>query len=349
MKHSDLADADCAIAQALGIVGDWWTLLVIRDIARGITRFDGLQRELSISRKTLAERLRSLVANGVLDKEHYSKHPPRFEYRLTGTGRGLLPVLIALQDWGARYVSGDGTLTATTTPVSAEARRVRSLVGRCVPPFALASSGPAPVDPAAAGWTVLYVFPGAYEPGTNPYPPEWSSIPGAEGCTVESLTFRDRHAAFAERGVQVYGMSTQRPDQLRAFAEHAGLPFTLLSDADLSLAAALRLPTFRAAGVDRLKRLTLIIDPARVIREVQFPIPDPVASVDESLRRLALLLTSSGHEADPLRVPAGPAERGAVEARGRGGARPAHADDADGHEPAGPGQAPGGPGGGVLR
>jgi len=289
MKHSDLADADCAIAQALGIVGDWWTLLVIRDIARGITRFDGLQRELSISRKTLAERLRSLVASGVLDKEHYSKHPPRFEYRLTGTGRGLLPVLIALQDWGTRYVSGDGTLTATTSPISTEARRVRALVGRRVPPFALPSAASVPVDPASSGWTVLYVFPGAYAPGSNPYPPEWSSIPGAAGCTVQSTTFRDRYAEFADRGVTVHGLSTQRPDQLRAFTEHASLPFPLLSDADLSLAAALRLPTFRAAGVDRLKRLTLIIDPARVIRVVQFPITDPVASVDESLRRLAVL------------------------------------------------------------
>src|ERR1044072_4727351 len=87
LKHSEPADADCAIAQALGIVGDWWTLLVVRDIARGINRFDGLQRELSISRKTLAERLKSLVANGVLNKNHYSRPPPLFEYRLTGTGR----------------------------------------------------------------------------------------------------------------------------------------------------------------------------------------------------------------------------------------------------------------------
>ncbi len=289
MKHNELAEADCAIAQALGVVGDWWTLLVVRDIARGITRFDGLQRELSISRKTLAERLRTLVASGVLAKEHYSRHPPRFEYRLTGTGRGLLPVLIALQDWGARYVAGDGTLTATTSPASAEARRVRALVGRRVPPFELPSSRATPVDPAGPQWTVLYAFPGAFAPAGNPYPPDWSAIPGAEGCTLESTTFRDRHAAFADRGVAVHGLSTQRPDQLRAFAEHASLPFPLLSDADLSLAAALRLPTFRAAGVDRLKRLTLIVDPARVIRAVQFPITDPVASVDEILCRLAAL------------------------------------------------------------
>src|ERR1044072_1515987 len=83
MKHSDLADLDCSIAQALGVVGDWWTLLVIRDVAGGLPAFVQVQRELSISRKTLTERLKSLVAHGVLDKVHYSKHPPRYEYHLT--------------------------------------------------------------------------------------------------------------------------------------------------------------------------------------------------------------------------------------------------------------------------
>jgi DNA-binding HxlR family transcriptional regulator/peroxiredoxin len=287
MKHSDLADMDCAIAQALGIVGDWWTLLVIRDIAGGITRFDDLQRELSISRKTLTERLKSLVANGVVDKVHYSRHPPRYEYRLTPVGRGLLPVLIALQDWGTRYVAGDGSLTATSSPTSAESRRVHGLVGRRLPSVTLPSAAGAPVDPAGPGWTVLYAFPGGFGPAGGP--PGWNDIPGAAGCTLESTTYRDCFESFAERGVAVHGMSTQRPDQLRAFAAHVALPFPLLSDADLSLAAALRLPTFRAAGVDRLKRLTLIVDPARTVRAVQFPITDPAASAAEALTQLATL------------------------------------------------------------
>ena len=289
MKHSELADADCAIAQALGIVGDWWTLLVIRDIAGGITRFDGLQRELSISRKTLTERLKSLVANGVLDKVHYSRHPPRYEYQLTEVGRGLLPVLIALQDWGTRYVAGDGSLTATSSPTSVEAKRVRALVGRRLPAVSLLSDSSVATDPVSPGWTVLFAFPGAFGPTDNPHPPGWNEIPGAAGCTIESTTYRDRFPAFAERGVTVHGLSTQRPDQLRAFAEHVSLPFPLLSDADLSLAAALRLPTFRVAGVDRLKRLTLIVDPERTIRAVQFPITEPAGSADVSLSQLAEL------------------------------------------------------------
>ncbi|MPZ84057.1 MAG: redoxin domain-containing protein [Actinophytocola sp.] len=289
MKHSDLADADCAIAQALGVVGDWWTLLIVRDVAGGIALFDDLQRELSISRKTLTERLKLLVAHGVLERRAYSRHPPRYEYHLTDTGRGLLPVLIALQDWGTRHVAGDGSLTATSTPTSAEARRVHGLVGKRLPEIPLPSHTGTTLDPAGAGWTVLYAFPGAFAPEGNPFPPGWSDIPGAAGCTLESTTYRDRYPAFAALNVTVHGLSTQRPDQLRAFADHAALPFPLLSDEDLNLAAALRLPTFRAAGVDRLKRLTLIIDPARTIRAVQFPITDPAGSVDESLTRPAEL------------------------------------------------------------
>lgn len=288
VKHSELADAECAIAQALGIVGDWWTLLVVRDIAGGTTRFDALRQALDLSRKTLTERLKSLVANGVVEKVHYSAHPPRYEYHLTDKGRGLLPVLVALQDWGTRFVSGDGSLTATTSPTSAEARRVQGLVGRKVPDIRLWSDGGDLTDPLHE-WTVLYAFPGAFAPVGNPLPPGWGDIPGAAGCTLESTTYRDRFADFDTIGVAVRGLSTQRPDQLRGFAEHVNLPFPLLSDEDLALTAALRLPTFRAAGVDRLKRLTLVVDPARTIRAVQFPITDPAGSVAESLAHVTRL------------------------------------------------------------
>jgi len=289
MKHSELADADCAIAQALGVVGDWWTLLVVRDIAGGTNRFDDLQRELDVSRKTLTERLKSLVANGVVEKVHYSAHPPRYEYHLTDKGRGLLPVLISLQDWGTRYVSGDGSLTATTTPTSAEARRVHGLVGRRIPDVAVWSDTNHLADPLAASWTVLYAFPGAFVPVGDPLPPDWADIPGAAGCTLESTTYRDRFLEFDRHGIAVRGLSTQRPDQLHAFAQHARLPFPLLSDEDLALTAALRLPTFRAAGVDRLKRLTMVVDPERTIRAVQFPVTDPVRTVDVALAQVTQL------------------------------------------------------------
>lgn len=93
----------------------------------------------------------------------------------------------------------------------------------------------------------------------------------------------------------MHGVSTQRPDHLAAFAEYARLPFGLLSDTDLALATSLRLPTFRAAGVDRLKRLTLVVDSGRAIRSVLFPITDPAASVAETLALIRAAEAAGGH------------------------------------------------------
>ncbi|MFF4398704.1 winged helix-turn-helix transcriptional regulator [Streptomyces sp. NPDC001480] len=285
MRYTELGDPDCAIAQALAVVGDPWTLLLIRDVAGGTHQFDALRDGLGISRKVLTERLKALVADGVLEKRLYSSHPPRYEYHLTPAGRGLLPVLVTLQDWGARHVMGDGVLSATGATDSAETRRVHALVGRRLPELELVGAEGVPIDPVSTdrAWTVLYCFPGAYAPGGHDYPPGWGQIPGARGCTLESCTYRDRMAAFAERDAKVHGVSTQRPDQLAAFAEHERIAFPLLSDADLQLAAALRLPTFRAAGVDRLKRLTLVLDSSRTVRGVLYPLNDPAGSVDDAL------------------------------------------------------------------
>jgi DNA-binding HxlR family transcriptional regulator/peroxiredoxin len=284
VKRVDLADADCGIAQALGVLTDWWTFLLVRDLAGGVTRFDALQRELGVSRRALAERLAGLVEHGVLERRPYCDHPPRFDYVLTAKGEGLLPVLIALQDFGDRHVMGDGALTATAAATSAEARRVHGLVGRRLPDVTLDRHDGLPDAPAVPdSWTVLYFFPGAFAPGAPDYPPYWSDIPGAGGCTLESMTYASRAAAFAAAGAHIRGVSTQRPDQLAAFAEHAGLPFPLLSDQDSKLSAGLLLPTFRAAGVERLKRLTLLVDPSATVQAVQFPVTDPAGSVAEML------------------------------------------------------------------
>ena len=271
VRRVELIDADCGIEQALGVLTDWWTFLVVRDTAGGVTRFEALQRSLGVSRRALTERLAALVEHGVLRREPYSEHPPRFDYLLTAKGEGLLPVLIALQDWGTRHVMGDGSLTATATPTSAEARRVHGLTGHRIPGFTVEAP------------TVLYFFPGAYAPGAQGYPPGWADIPGAAGCTLESATYAARAPEFAAHGVRITGVSTQRPDQLEAFAEHARLPFPLLSDQDGKLAAGLRLPTFRAGGADRFKRLTLLVDAGATIRAVQFPVTDPAGSVAEML------------------------------------------------------------------
>jgi DNA-binding HxlR family transcriptional regulator/peroxiredoxin len=274
MRRVSMSDADCAIAQALDVVGDWWTLLIVRDVARGVHRFDALQAELDISRRALTERLAMLLDHGVLRKEQYTDRPPRYEYLLTPLGRGLLPVLVALQNWGATWVLGDGTMTATSGESSAETNRVRKLVGQKVPALSLGG-----VDPVAdTQWTVLYCY-----PGTGPHPPNWSEIPGAPGCTLESCTYRDRLPEFEAMDATVYGVSTQRPDEQAAFALRENIQFPLLSDADLDLVAALRLPTFRAAGVDRLKRLTLVIDRERVVQATLYPVADVSGSVQEAL------------------------------------------------------------------
>jgi peroxiredoxin len=229
-----------------------------------------------------------LVERGVLERRQYSDRPPRSEYHLTDAGRGLLPVLIALQNWGAQHVMGDGTLTATSEPASSEARRVHALVGAVVPALTLPNADGTPTDPVSADatWTVLYTFPGSptVDPGLAP---GWSDVPGGPGCSLEARTFRDRLPEFTAAGAAVAGVCTQRPEQLARFAELENLPFPLLSDQGLSLAAALRLPSFRAAGADRLKRATLIVDATRTIRATLYPVPDPAASVDEALQLIA--------------------------------------------------------------
>ncbi len=271
VTKSRSVDPHCAIAQALDVIGDWWSLLLLRDIARGRYRFEELRAELDVSRKVLTERLHRLVDHGVLERHRYCEHPPRYEYRLTDLGRGALPILAALQGWGDRWLLGDGTASATARPRSAEARRVRALVGTAIPALDR-------IEPVAdAPLTVLYCYPGTGMPGAE-------DIPGAVGCTLESCTYRDRLAEFEALGAQVRGVSTQRPEEQAAFAAAQRIPFPLLSDADLELTTALRLPTFRAAGTVRLKRLTLVVDASRTVRGTLYPIPDVTGSVEEALR-----------------------------------------------------------------
>lgn len=269
-RRTSLSDSDCAIAQTLDLVGDWWTLLIVRDAARGLHRFEELRVSLGVSRKVLTERLGMLVEHGVLARRQYSEHPPRFEYVLTALGRGLLPVLVALQDFGDRHLLGDGTLTGSAEPGSVEARRVHDLVGTAIPELST-------MDPiAATPLTVLYCYPGNALPRAG-------SVPGMPGCTLEACTYRDRLEEFTRLGASVRGVSTQDIDEQAEFARDNRIRFPLLSDAALELAGTLRLPTFRVAGAVRLKRLTLIVGRDRVVREVIYPIHDVTGSVDEAL------------------------------------------------------------------
>ena len=273
-------DDPCGIAQAVGVLGDPWSLLVLRDVAGGRTRFEALVAETGISRKVLTQRLEALVADGLLERRAYSERPPRHEYVLTALGRGALPVLGALQEFGDTWLLGDGRPDAGAATDSNEAARVAALVGTRVP--RLSALDPVTEQPL----TVVYCYPGNAFPGAD-------EIPGGIGCTLESCTYRDRLGEFAERGAAVVGVSTQRPSEQAAFAEANGLRFPLQSDADLELTTALRLPTFRAGGTTRLKRQTLVVDRDRVVRATLFPIPDVTGSVEEALRLVRGLATAS--------------------------------------------------------
>lgn len=108
MERKSFAGFDCSVAQCLEVVGEWWSMLVVRDAFLGVTRFDDFQRRLGISRNILQERLTRLADAGVLDRVPYSSHPPRHEYRLTDKGRELWPVLTAMRQWGDRYAAPNG-------------------------------------------------------------------------------------------------------------------------------------------------------------------------------------------------------------------------------------------------
>jgi len=103
--RNDYEGQDCSIARALEIVGERWTLLIIRDAFLGLRRFDQFQESLGIARNVLTDRLGRLVEEGILDRVRYSERPQRYEYRLTTKGRDLAVTLAGLRQWGDKYLS----------------------------------------------------------------------------------------------------------------------------------------------------------------------------------------------------------------------------------------------------
>ncbi len=98
---------NCSVARTLEVVGEWWTMLIIREAFFGVRRFDDIQARLGIARNVLATRLQSLIDHGVLDRRPYQQRPERFEYRLTDKGMELYPVLVAMLRWGDRWAMGE--------------------------------------------------------------------------------------------------------------------------------------------------------------------------------------------------------------------------------------------------
>ena len=108
VQRASFKDMHCSVAQCLEVVGEWWSLLIVRDAFLGVTRFDEFAERLGISRNVLNQRLGRLVEMGIFDRVPYCERPPRFEYRLTDKGRDLWPVITAMRQWGDRWAAPDG-------------------------------------------------------------------------------------------------------------------------------------------------------------------------------------------------------------------------------------------------
>jgi DNA-binding HxlR family transcriptional regulator len=108
VKRSSVSHLQCSIAQTLEIVGEWWTLLILRNISMGQRRFEAIQADLGIARNVLSDRLGTLVEHGIVEKHKYQDNPERFEYRATAKGKDLMGVLYALMAWGDKWAAPDG-------------------------------------------------------------------------------------------------------------------------------------------------------------------------------------------------------------------------------------------------
>ncbi|WP_054812491.1 winged helix-turn-helix transcriptional regulator [Nocardia arizonensis] len=108
MRRTSFEDMNCSLAQCLEVVGEWWTLLIVRDALFGVTRFDDFRERLGIARNVLTQRLESLVEHGVMTKEPYQGNPVRYDYRLTAKGRSLWEVVTVMRQWGDRWAAPDG-------------------------------------------------------------------------------------------------------------------------------------------------------------------------------------------------------------------------------------------------
>jgi DNA-binding HxlR family transcriptional regulator len=173
MRRKSFGKMQCPVARSLERIGEWWSILIIRDALHGLTRFDQFEESLGIAPNMLTRRLNALVKAGILEKRRYSERPPRYEYVLTERGRDLQPVVVAMQVWGNKHFAPEGTSVllvnaktgATADPVMVDRKTGRPLTG---PEYVIAP-GPAAGDStrrklAASTW-------GHAQAADHPLPP----------------------------------------------------------------------------------------------------------------------------------------------------------------------------------
>lgn len=110
MERKSYEDMPCPVARSLEHVGEWWSILILRDAFYGLKRFDEFEKSLGIAPNMLTRRLKSLVDAGLLEKRIYSDHAKRYEYILTKRGKDFHPVLVALVEWGNKHFSPEGAI-----------------------------------------------------------------------------------------------------------------------------------------------------------------------------------------------------------------------------------------------
>ena len=179
-------------------------------------------------------------------------------------------------------MSGNLTELPKDLPVPVDDGAAAHLKGMSLVNIALSSTDGANVELASLpGRFVIYIYPMTGRPGV-PLPDGWDGIPGARGCTPQSCNFRDHHIELNALGVGVFGLSTQDTEYQREVHDRLHLPFQLLSDSSLQLKSAMRLPTFRVHGLELYKRLTLIVETAK-IEKVFYPVFPPDKNAEEVL------------------------------------------------------------------
>jgi DNA-binding HxlR family transcriptional regulator len=151
MQRKSFARQQCPVARALDCVGEWWSIVILRDAFHGLSRFDEFQESLGIASNMLSRRLKALVKNGLLERRVYQRHPTRYAYGLTARGRDFLPVILTLVAWGNRHLAPDGIAVdvrdratgKSVDPIVVDSRTLKRLTDGAITLAAGPAAGPA--------------------------------------------------------------------------------------------------------------------------------------------------------------------------------------------------------------